>query len=101
MKYVSSDSEGQYDAAQHAVLWGLEELPAADTCCGFGGTFAVKNPDVSAAMLSDKVANVERSGAAIVTAGDASCLMHLAGGLTRAGSAVRTVHLAEILASTA
>jgi L-lactate dehydrogenase complex protein LldE len=78
----------------------LVELPAADQCCGFGGTFAVKNADVSSAMLTDKMAAIASVGAEFVTAGDSSCLMHLAGGLSRAGDRARTVHLAEILAST-
>jgi len=78
----------------------LIELPAADSCCGFGGTFSVKNPDVSTAMLADKMANVLSTGAEICTAGDSSCLMHIGGGLSRLRAGVRTVHLAEILAST-
>jgi L-lactate dehydrogenase complex protein LldE len=76
----------------------LVELPGADQCCGFGGTFALKNADTSTAMLADKLAAVATTGAEIVTAGDSSCLMHIGGGLSRAGSARRTVHLAEILA---
>ena len=81
---------------------GLElvELPAADQCCGFGGTFAVKNADTSTAMLTDKMANVLSTHAEVCTAGDASCLMHIGGGLSRLRSGTRTVHLAEILAST-
>jgi L-lactate dehydrogenase complex protein LldE len=80
---------------------GLElvELPEAESCCGFGGTFALKNPEVSAAMLTDKMRNVRASGAAVCTAGDASCLMHIGGGLSRLSVGIRTVHLAEILAS--
>ena len=80
---------------------GLElvELPDADECCGFGGTFAVKNAAVSTAMLDDKIANIESSGADVVCACDSSCLMHIGGGLRRRGSPVRAVHLAEILAS--
>lgn len=78
----------------------LFELPAADTCCGFGGTFAIKNSDVSAAMLADKIAGIARSGAQVCTAGDSSCLMHIGGGLSRIDSPVQTVHLAEILAAT-
>jgi L-lactate dehydrogenase complex protein LldE len=78
----------------------LVELPAADQCCGFGGTFAVKNPDVSTAMLADKVAAVLATGAEVCTAGDSSCLMHIGGGLSRSRTGVRTVHLAEVLAST-
>ncbi|MGY1704560.1 (Fe-S)-binding protein [Geodermatophilus sp. SYSU D00697] len=81
---------------------GLElvELPGADQCCGFGGTFAVKNADTSTAMLTDKMANVLSTHAEVCTAGDASCLMHIGGGLSRLRSGTRTVHLAEILAST-
>jgi L-lactate dehydrogenase complex protein LldE len=79
----------------------LVELTRAEECCGFGGTFAVKNADVSAAMLADKMRHIADTGAAVCTAGDASCLMHIGGGLSRAGRPVRTVHLAEILASTA
>ena len=78
----------------------LVELPAADVCCGFGGTFAVKNAEVSTAMLADKLANVTSTGADVCTAGDASCLMHIGGGLTRLHAGTRTLHLAEILAST-
>jgi L-lactate dehydrogenase complex protein LldE len=78
----------------------LIELPAAEQCCGFGGTFAVKNADTSTAMLTDKMANVLSTHAEVCTAGDASCLMHIGGGLSRLRSGTRTVHLAEILAST-
>jgi L-lactate dehydrogenase complex protein LldE len=78
----------------------LVELPDAEECCGFGGTFAIKNADTSAAMLADKLHAIERTGATICTAGDNSCLMHIGGGLTRAKADARTVHLAEILAST-
>jgi L-lactate dehydrogenase complex protein LldE len=81
---------------------GLElvELPDSLECCGFGGTFAVKNADVSTAMLSDKVRNVMDTGAEVVCAVDSSCLMHIGGGLSRGRTGMRTVHLAEILAST-
>ncbi|WP_086831354.1 (Fe-S)-binding protein [Streptomyces sp. NRRL B-24572] len=78
----------------------LVDLPAADSCCGFGGTFAVKNADTSNAMLADKTAAVRVGGAEVLCAADNSCLMHIGGGLARQGSAVRTMHLAEILAST-
>ncbi|MGH9102952.1 MAG: (Fe-S)-binding protein [Acidimicrobiales bacterium] len=78
----------------------LVDLADAETCCGFGGTFALKNADTSTAMLADKMAAVLRSGAEHCTAGDASCLMHIGGGLSRLRSGVRTVHLAEILAAT-
>ncbi|MFG1901321.1 (Fe-S)-binding protein [Micromonospora carbonacea] len=81
---------------------GLElvELPQAEQCCGFGGTFAVKNPDTSTAMLADKMRHVLATRADVCTAGDVSCLMHIGGGLSRLRAGVRTVHLAEILAST-
>jgi L-lactate dehydrogenase complex protein LldE len=77
----------------------LVELPAADSCCGFGGTFSVKNADTSSAMLADKMSAVLATRAEAVTAGDASCLMHIGGGLSRLRTGVRPVHLAEILAS--
>jgi L-lactate dehydrogenase complex protein LldE len=77
----------------------LRELPDAEECCGFGGTFAVKNPDVSTAMLDEKIAAITASGAENVCACDSSCLMHIGGGLRRRGVPVRPVHLAEILAS--
>jgi L-lactate dehydrogenase complex protein LldE len=78
----------------------LVELPGAESCCGFGGTFAVKNADTSTAMLTDKMADVLSTHAEVCTAGDSSCLMHIGGGLSRLRSGTRTVHLAEILAST-
>lgn len=78
----------------------LVELPDADQCCGFGGTFALKNADVSSAMLEDKMRNVHSTGAGVCSAGDASCLMHIGGGLRRIHSDTRTLHLAEILAAT-
>ncbi len=78
----------------------LVELPNADQCCGFGGTFALKNADTSTAMLADKMRDVLSTRAEVCTAGDASCLMHIGGGLSRLRTGVGTVHLAEILAST-
>jgi L-lactate dehydrogenase complex protein LldE len=77
----------------------LVDLPDAETCCGFGGTFAVKNPDVSAAMCADKVAAIRQSRAEVVCAGDNSCLMHIGGALSRMRTGVRPMHLAEILAA--
>jgi L-lactate dehydrogenase complex protein LldE len=77
----------------------LVELPDAEECCGFGGTFAVKNADVSTAMLDEKIAAVTASGAGTVCACDSSCLMHIGGGLRRRGLDVRPLHLAEILAT--
>jgi L-lactate dehydrogenase complex protein LldE len=85
---------------RHVRGLDLVELPAAEQCCGFGGTFSVKNPDTSTAMLADKMRHVLDTGADVCTAGDASCLMHIGGGLSRLRTGVRTVHLAEILAST-
>jgi L-lactate dehydrogenase complex protein LldE len=78
----------------------LRELPDAEQCCGFGGTFSVKNSDVSAAMLSDKMRSILDTGAEVCTGLDSSCLMHIGGGLDRGRTGVRTVHLAEILAAT-
>jgi L-lactate dehydrogenase complex protein LldE len=78
----------------------LVELPQADQCCGFGGTFALKNADTSTAMMADKARAVLDTGAEVLTAGDNSCLLHIGGGLRRLRSGVRAVHLAEILANT-
>jgi L-lactate dehydrogenase complex protein LldE len=77
----------------------LVALPEADECCGFGGTFAVKNADVSAAMLDAKLDHVLDTGADVVCACDSSCLLHIAGGLRRRGAPVRALHLAEVLAA--
>ena len=77
----------------------LVELPESDQCCGFGGVFAIKNADVSAAMLSDKTQAILSSGAEVCTACDNSCLMHIYGALHRQRTGVRTLHLAEILAA--
>jgi L-lactate dehydrogenase complex protein LldE len=80
----------------------LDLVPVEDEeCCGFGGTFAIKNADVSSSMLVDKLATLERTGAEVYTSVDSSCLMQLGGGLARRGAAVRTMHLAEILAAPA
>lgn len=79
----------------------LVDLPRADECCGFGGTFAVKNADMSIAMGRDKVASIEASGAEVLTAADMSCLLHLGGILSRSHSSIRVMHLAEILAARA
>jgi L-lactate dehydrogenase complex protein LldE len=80
---------------------GLELLPLerADECCGFGGSFAVRYPAISGAMVRDKAAAVEQTGADVVVATDAGCLMNVGGCLRRRGGKVRTVHLAEVLAS--
>jgi L-lactate dehydrogenase complex protein LldE len=77
----------------------LVELEEAGECCGFGGTFAVKNADTSIAMLSDKLRHVLDTRAEVCAAADASCLMHMGGGLRRLRAGTRTMHLAEILAA--
>ncbi len=80
-------------------LEGVEfvELPGADECCGFGGSFAVRLPEVSSQILAKKLDNVEATGAACLVACDAGCLMQMGGGLRRRRSRVRAVHLAELL----
>lgn len=79
----------------------LVPLEGLEQCCGFGGTFAIKNADVSSAMLAEKVTAVLNTGSEVCTACDTSCLMHIAGALHRQRTGMRTVHLAEILASEA
>jgi L-lactate dehydrogenase complex protein LldE len=76
----------------------LTELPGAEICCGFGGTFAVKYPDISEKMASDKIADIAATGADCVLAGDLGCLLQIAGKLSRAGSRIETRHIAEVLA---
>jgi L-lactate dehydrogenase complex protein LldE len=80
---------------------GLElvELPDAEQCCGFGGTFAVKNVDTSVAMGSDKARRVRDTDAEVLVAGDNSCLMHIGGLLSRQRAGIRVLHLAEVLAA--
>jgi len=79
---------------------GIEfvEMPDSDSCCGFGGTFAVKHPEISCAILEEKISTIVASGAEVVVANDLSCLMQIAGGLVRQRVPVRTMHLAELLA---
>ena len=79
----------------------LIDLPNSDQCCGFGGTFAIKNAEVSGAMLDEKMQAIAATNAAICTAGDNSCLMHIGGGLSRQKAGTRCVHIAEILAGEA
>lgn len=76
----------------------LVELPGADECCGFGGSFSVRLPEVSASILDRKLRHVEATGADCLVACDAGCLMQLGGGLARKGSRVRAVHLAQLMA---
>jgi L-lactate dehydrogenase complex protein LldE len=78
----------------------LVDLPQATECCGFGGTFAVKNADTSIAMLTDKVRTILETGAEVCASADNSCLMHIGGALSRQRAGVRTMHIAEILAET-
>ena len=80
----------------------LEYVPLerADECCGFGGSFSVRYPEISAAMVRDKAAFIEKTGVDVVVATDAGCLMNIAGCLRRRGSAVRALHLAEVLEKT-
>ena len=75
----------------------LRDLPQADTCCGFGGTFAVKFPHISEAMLADKVSSVIESGADTLVSCDMGCLMNIEGALSRQGSGIKVCHLAQIL----
>ena len=81
---------------------GLELVPLErfDECCGFGGSFAVRYPGISGAMVEDKAAQIDKSGASAVVATDAGCLMNIAGRLRRRGSKVRALHLAQVLAGT-
>jgi L-lactate dehydrogenase complex protein LldE len=76
----------------------LAELPGAEVCCGFGGTFCVKYPEISAKIVSEKTADIAATGAATLLAGDMGCLMNMAGRLTREGRAVAVRHVAELLA---
>jgi L-lactate dehydrogenase complex protein LldE len=78
---------------------GLEYVPLerSDECCGFGGSFAVRYPGISGAMVQDKSAFIEKTGADIVVATDAGCLMNIGGCLRRRGNKVRTMHLAQVL----
>jgi L-lactate dehydrogenase complex protein LldE len=73
------------------------EMEGADACCGFGGTFSVKYPEIAAAITDDKIKQVERSGAGALVACDSGCLMQMSAALSRAGSKVRCMHLAELL----
>ena len=79
----------------------LRELPGAEICCGFGGTFCVKYPEISDKMVGDKAADIAATGADSVLAGDLGCLLNIAGKLTRLGVPVETRHVAEVLAGMA
>ena len=97
---VTKVGDAPYRLLQHVDDLELVELPRARECCGFGGTFSIKNADTSSAMLADKCTDVEATGAEYCAALDGSCLLQIGGGLSRAGSPVRPIHLAKILAST-
>jgi L-lactate dehydrogenase complex protein LldE len=83
-----------------ASVEGLElvEMRGTEECCGFGGTFCVKYPEISTKMADDKIAHIEASGAGTVAGGDLGCLLHIAGRIKRRGLAVRVIHTAELLA---
>ncbi|MFD5868993.1 (Fe-S)-binding protein [Corynebacterium sp. NPDC060344] len=93
---------GDRQAGLLRTVGGIDfrELDDADECCGFGGTFAMKNPDVSGGMVEEKIGNIVDTGASVCAGGDASCLLHMGGAMARRDVGVRAVHLAEILAST-
>lgn len=93
-------SLGAADCAACLIQKAAESVPLAesDTCCGFGGIFSLKCAPVSEAMLRDKLARIEATGAEVVVSTDVGCLMHIGGGLRRKGSPVRPMHLAELLA---
>ncbi len=74
------------------------EMQGADRCCGFGGSFSVKLPEISGAILREKIRNIEATGAEIVVADDCGCIMQMSGGLSRQGSGARVLHLAQVLA---
>lgn len=97
---VAKVGDKPYRLLRNVEAIDLVELPEENSCCGFGGTFSLKNPDVSTAMLAQKMANVVSTKAEILVAGDYSCLMHIGGGLSRIRSGVRVMHLAEVLAPT-
>lgn len=92
--------DGPYRLLRNVRGIDLVDLPQREECCGFGGTFAVKNADTSAAMLADKVRSILDTRAEVCTATDNSCLMHIFGALHRQRAGVRTAHIAEILACT-
>lgn len=78
----------------------LREMPDSEVCCGFGGTFCVKYPEISVKMVDDKIRNIRATGADILIGGDLGCLMNIAGRLSRIGSPIRVYHVAEVLAET-
>ncbi|WP_342319543.1 (Fe-S)-binding protein [Corynebacterium mayonis] len=99
-KRVLGVGERPYDLLRNVEGLDLVDLPNKEECCGFGGTFAVKMSEVSAAMVADKTRHIKDTQAEYVTAGDSSCLMNIAGALSRQHLGIRALHIAEILAST-
>lgn len=99
-KRILGVGERPYQLLRNVAGLELVDLPLKEECCGFGGTFAVKMAEVSAAMVADKARHIKETEAEYVTAGDSSCLMNIAGALSRQHLGVRAVHIAEILAST-
>ncbi len=95
---ASATGRGRCSSRCAASPWST--CPTAEECCGFGGTFALKNADTSVAMGADKARHVRDTGAEVLVAGDNSCLMHIGGMLSRQRAGVRVMHLAEILAAT-
>jgi len=94
---VTTEPERLLRKVRELVLLPLER---ADECCGFGGSFSVRFPGISGAMVADKAAFIEQTGANIVVATDAGCLMNIAGCLRRRGSPVQALHLAQVLVKT-
>ena len=94
--HISSEPRDLIEGVQGA---DLKEMTGADSCCGFGGLFAVKYPDISAAILDEKLQNIEATGADTLVANDCGCLMHIRGAMTRRGMRQRAMHLAEVLAA--
>ncbi|SDS19206.1 (Fe-S)-binding protein [Corynebacterium timonense] len=99
-KRILGVGERPYQLLRNVDGLELVDLPLKEECCGFGGTFALKMSEVSAAMVADKARHIKESEAEYVTAGDSSCLMNIAGALSRQHLGVRALHIAEILAST-
>ena len=95
-----AEAKSPTELLRHVEGLELVDLPNSEECCGFGGTFSVKMPEVSSAMVSDKVRHIKDTQAEYVTAGDSSCLMNIAGAMSRQHQGIRAVHMAEILAST-
>jgi L-lactate dehydrogenase complex protein LldE len=77
---------------------GLVEMKGTEECCGFGGTFCVKYPEISTKMVDDKIAHIQASGATTVLGGDLGCLLNIAGRIQRRGLPIRVLHTAEVLA---